>query len=130
ERLLTGASENGPRPSPLPPVTITPAATGMQLVRFSLPVPDGALTNGSGLDAVQDRNTFPVGLRPLTWHGTNSRFVRRALVTFPFRFPDQRPVRFEFRAAAAATAGATASVPRIRIEGETLLVNGVDGPSV
>src|SRR5205823_1976551 len=70
-------------------VTVKPAAAGRQLVRLSLPLPAGTLTEGQGLTASDGPVQIPTGLRVLTWHPAKNqqpRSVRRALVTFPYLF--------------------------------------------
>jgi len=72
-------------------VHVTPAAIGRQLVRFSVPLPPGYLTEGMGLRPHCGGSGSPAAVRVLTWHPATStmpRSARRALVTFPFTFPD------------------------------------------
>ncbi len=81
--------------------TVKPAAAGPQLVRASLPFPQG-LIGSNDIASVATRNggAQPVGLRVLSWHPTsigNPPSVRRALVTFPHHFADGNPVRFTLR---------------------------------
>ena len=75
-------------------MTIEPAAEGMQLVRTSLPFPKGTLKTDQSI-VVKDGDTeIPVAVRPLTFYGGDAKpgLVRRAMVTFPYRFADGRPL--------------------------------------
>jgi len=91
-------------------VVVTPAATGRQLVRTSLPLPRGFLREGHALEVRRemrgraDDESHPVRaeVRPLSWHtATNGELqsVRRALVTFPCSFRTAQPMRFTLRPA-------------------------------
>ena len=72
----------------LPAFTVTPAAAGRQLVRGSIPFAAGTFPAQLGL-AVRcgDQELVP-DVRPLTFHPGRPASVRRAIVTFPFDFPD------------------------------------------
>ncbi len=78
--------------------TVTPAATGDQIVRTSLPLRRGFLrTNRTLIVKAEDGNFERPGVRVLSWHAavkSEPRTARRALVTFPHRFADLRPVEF------------------------------------
>ncbi len=81
--------------------TVTPAASGRQLVRFSLALPKGLMAEGQTLVATAGRKQVVPGVRVLTWHPaapTGPKFARRALVTFPFEFAGSAPVQFTFKA--------------------------------
>ena len=114
--------------------TVAPAATNEQLVRLSLPFPPGALMENQSLEAIQAGRVLPVAVRALSWHATTSgaRFVRRALVTFPFRFADLRPVQFSFRASESGRAPAVSANPRVtlKLDEEALRLNYEDGPTL
>lgn len=84
---------------------VVPAAKGLQLVRLSLPLPNGFLSESQGLKLESPSDGFTSSrppaivpaVRPLSWHPAtqaSKRSVRRALVTFPYYFKDIRPVRF------------------------------------
>lgn len=72
-------------------------------MRVSLPLPRGFLeTNRALVVAGPDGAFRRAGLRVLSWHptaGEASRTARRTLVTFPWDFPDLRPVTFSAEAA-------------------------------
>ncbi len=78
--------------------TVTPAATGEQLVRTSLPFPPGLLaTNASLRVRPLDGSARDAALRALSHHPASSNHpvsLRRGLVTFPYRFADLNPVTF------------------------------------
>ncbi|MGE3310010.1 MAG: dienelactone hydrolase family protein [Limisphaerales bacterium] len=88
--------------------TITPAASGDQFVRTSLPFPPALLQTNASIrvrtqaetrTAPSQSTDNPAALRILsTHHGTDATppvpTVRRALVSFVHRFPDLQPVRF------------------------------------
>src|SRR5262249_2359386 len=114
--------------------TVVPAATNEQLIRLSLPLPLGALLEDQSLEAIQAGRVLPVAVRALSWHGatSGSRFVRRAVVTFPFRFADLRPVQFSVRASKSGHAPAVWANPRVtlKLDEETLRLNYEDGPTL
>jgi hypothetical protein len=81
--------------------TVTPAATGEQVVRRSLPLPRGFLHTNQAVLVRAGQVMEPVGLRVLSWYpATNaeSRTARRALVTFCHRFANSQPVAFTLEA--------------------------------
>ncbi len=81
-------------------ITITPAATGEQLVRTSLPLPRGLLREGQQFVATDGRRKVAAAVRPLSWHPVTNdepKSVRRALVTFPYKFATTAPVTFSLR---------------------------------
>ncbi len=80
--------------------TVTPASTGQQFVRSSLPLPRGLLTDGQTLVADDGHDRLPVAVRILSWHPQKqgeARSARRGLVTFPYSFKTTAPVLFTFR---------------------------------
>ncbi len=81
--------------------TLTPAATGEQVVRRSLPLPRGFLHTNQALIVRAGQVIEPAGLRVLCWYpATNAepRTARRALVTFCHRFANSQPVAFTLEA--------------------------------
>lgn len=122
--------------APLPRFRVTPAAEGLQMVRVSLPFVPGALAADTALtvraagtpaDAAQ-----AVGLRVLTHHPGNTRWVRRAVVSFPFAFEDMAPQAFIISAdpaPAAAKHGNMLRVGDMRLEfnGATVTLHHDDG---
>jgi hypothetical protein len=83
--------------------TVTPAATGPQIVRRSLPFEPGLLATNRALRVSDGRREVEAGVRVLTWHPAidgREPSVRRALVTFVHEFRDLEPVRFVARPAA------------------------------
>ena len=79
---------------------VTPAATGQQLVRSSLPFAKGKLPQGWSLVARSNAGDTPVGVRPLSWYpqSTTKRSVRRAIVSFPHEFTTDQPANFHLEA--------------------------------
>lgn len=111
--------------------TVTPAAPGLQLVRVSLPFPAGMVREGQGLAASDGQQEVKTGLRVLTWHpatGSGPRTARRALVTFPYRFAGEGPVRFTLRAAPAPAEEPPRLPVAVHLDGETLTVACRGGP--
>ncbi|MBI2842244.1 MAG: hypothetical protein HYX78_02475 [Armatimonadetes bacterium] len=114
--------------------SVTPAAEGVQLVRTSLPLPKGAVTEGRTIEASDGSRKQSVGFRPLTWHpaGRNEpRSVRRAIVTFPYDFHSKRPVRFTLSGAKIKARGSDARQPvEVKCDGKTVSLSYRNGPSV
>ncbi len=81
-------------------VNVTPSATGDQIVRYSIPFPWGFAGENESL-AVSDGNSeTDTGFRPLTFYPTRENqpsSVRRGILTFPYNFPDMKPIRFSIR---------------------------------
>ncbi|MBM3459406.1 MAG: hypothetical protein FJX77_12855, partial [Armatimonadetes bacterium] len=114
-------------------VTVKPAASGQQLVRASLPMPEGMLREGQTLVASGGAREVEAGVRVLTWHpvkGEGPRSARRALATFPYSFANGGPDRFVLKAAPAVTEKAPRLPVEVRLEGETLVVTHRDGPTL
>ncbi len=80
--------------------TVTPAATGEQTVRVSLPLPRGLLRDGGGLAIEGGGTKQHPGLRVLGRYsdeGPHAGSARRALLTFVHDFANREPVEFEAR---------------------------------
>lgn len=79
-------------------ITVTPAATGRQLIRVSLPLPVDMVLEGQTVMASDGQETIPAAVRALTWHPVadtqKAKSVRRALVTFPYTFTSIDAVLF------------------------------------
>jgi len=77
---------------------VSPASKGEQLVRVSLPMNPGLLgPEQSVIVEAAGQPALPVGLRVISWYpetANRRRSARRALVTFPWQFPDLNPVEF------------------------------------
>lgn len=92
-------------PAALPSFTVdAPAGAQPQLVRTSLPFPPGALAEGLGVAAVRNGQTIPCDLRVLTYHPGKPRWVRRAMVTFPYTFTESGTTSFTLTRTAAPEA--------------------------
>ena len=114
-------------------VAITPAASGRQLVRVSLPLPRGLLREKERLEAVVGRRVFPVGLRVLTWHpvtGAEPLSARRALVTFPYTFSKRQPETFALRPRPARKEAGPRLPVTVATDGSRVVVRYADGPTV
>lgn len=114
-------------------VRVSPRVVGMQLVRFSLPLPPGLLPEGQTLVADSEGNVFTPAVRVLTWHPTNpggAKSARRAMVTFPFEFRDPAPVQFTFKPGTAKAARAIHQAVKFQIEGESLGLDCTGGPTL
>lgn len=107
-------------------VRFTPAAPGWQLVRFALPLPEGMLPPGGALQADDGRRQLAVACRPLTRH-PGGKWVRRALVTFPYRFAGRRPVAFTFLAAARPPRAAPFPVA-VSVQADQVSIAYAQGP--
>ena len=97
--LLTAPGVPGSdQPRPGVSFTVSPAATGLQVVRVSLPLPPGFLGSNQLCSATAaGSQAEPAALRVLSWHSaanSTSRTARRALVTFRHRFANTNPVAF------------------------------------
>lgn len=82
-------------------LTVSPKTAGDQLLRFALPCPRGWLHDGETIQASCTQTGYGVPdlacVRPLTWYparGTESRCVRRAMVTFIHTFAAVGPIKF------------------------------------
>ncbi len=92
----------------LPEFDISPHATGIELVRLSLPFAPGALPQGMGLVVHCEGRDVEPDVRSLTVHPGQPVSVRRGMVTFPFDFSELRPyhLTFSLRTASPVTAAA------------------------
>lgn len=114
-------------------VTITPAGSGRQLARFSVPLPNGFLKQGLGLTARKGAEKIFTVIRPLTWHPSTSgkpRFVRAAMVTFPFESKNADPVTYSLTAEEAPMIKAPPLPATIECEGSTVRISYADGPPI
>ena len=124
-------AEETPLPGDRVEVRVTPVASGLQLVRTSLPLPEGMLREGQGLAASDGQREMETGVRVLTWHPAKGpRSARRALVTFPYRFTGEGAVRFTLRAAPAPAEASPRLPVEVKLDGEALTVVYRDGPTL
>lgn len=98
----------------------TPAATGRQLVRTTLPFPDGLLPRGQHLAVSDGRQTIAVAVRAVGRHGSSAdaSTVRSALITFPYDFETLRSVRFSVVRAAKPPQRPTNSLTTVARHGD------------
>lgn len=78
----------------LPSFTVTPAKTGEQIVRVSLPFAPAALPKGMGIVATGDKTAVLCDVRALSYHPGQPQSVRRALVTLVYEFTSLEPMTF------------------------------------
>jgi hypothetical protein len=114
---------------------VTPAATGKQVVRTSLPLPRGFLrTNQLSLVVkTAGLGSERVGLRVLSWHPSTTaepRTARRALVTFLHNFADTKPVAFTLETARPESRKPVHFPVTVRSDGETFHFVWKDGRKV
>jgi hypothetical protein len=107
-------------------ICITPAATGRQLVRQSLPLPVGFLQEGQSLLVSDGKHSLPASVRVLTRHPKDGS-ARRAMVTFVYTFESTAPVRFQLTAAPEESRSSLAFPVTVRISGERLTIAYEDG---
>ncbi|QEG33215.1 dienelactone hydrolase family protein [Bythopirellula goksoeyrii] len=76
--------------------SVTPAASGRQLVRASIPFRSGILSQTEQVFAEDGSEQTPVAVRPLGFHidSTGEKTVRQAMVTFPYNFLQPSPTVF------------------------------------
>ena len=111
-------------------LTVAPAVAGEQLVRTSVPLPRGFLSTNQALLVRSGQGPDPVGLRVLSWYtATNAeaRTARRALVTFPHRFADLKPVKFTLETTKAKREKPGAFPVMMLASGESLRLVWTDG---
>ena len=135
-RFLCGPAvmaEELPQSPAVAEFSLRPSATGQQLVRVSLPLRPGQLAAGQAVNVRRGNQTLAAAIRPLTFHAneTEPRFVRRALVTFPFYFEDEREVFFALHPATTPAPGPSAESPpsaiRVELEAGDWVLTGSDG---
>jgi len=78
----------------LPSFAVTPSADGKQLVRVSLPFAPGVFPADLGLEVSDGDEMIVPDVRPLTYHPGRPAFVRRAILTFVYDFPDTQSRQF------------------------------------
>jgi len=103
-------------------VSVTPAATGSQLVRISLPFPEGLVLENQSL-LVSDGQI--AALRPLTWHPVTEdqpRSVRRGIVTFPYTFQNDTPVQFTFQPTQSVSETLPSLLVDVEVDDETITI--------
>ena len=110
--------------------TVSPASIGKQLVRTSLPLPRGFLSTNQTLIVRAGHGPESVGLRVLSWHPVTNvepRTARRALVTFPYRFADLKPVMFTLETTKAHSERTRNLAVTLLAKGESFQLVWTDG---
>jgi len=103
------------------------------MVRVSLPLPRGLVSEGQGLTVSDNRGHTPAALRPLTWHPPGpdgQRWIRRGLVTLIHAFADLSPVAFELTGAEASLAKPADFPATVEPQGDALVIRYAEGPSL
>lgn len=112
-------------------ITITPSATGEQIVRASLPFSKGFILEGQTIQIFDGKSEKTVALRPLTWHPAKTgepRSARRGMVTFTYVFQNDKPVNFHLKPVIEVEKSPYLPVD-IAVEGENVRIaykNGFD----
>ncbi len=81
--------------APLPDFAVIPASTGLQMVRVSVPFPPGALHSDLTVRIPSAKGEITPDIRVLTFHPGTPKYVRRAILTFPYEFETKKPVSFQ-----------------------------------
>ncbi len=120
--ILVGSgvcAQEEPDLAPILGFTVTPAATGRQIVRTSIPLRPGALKAGQDVVIDDGRSKIPAAIRPLTWHAgeAGDGSIRRAMVTFPCTFPDQQAVGLRVYKTSQQLASRLPPPLEVRLEG-------------
>lgn len=119
--VLCGTLARADEPAGAGDFRVTPAATGLQLVRASIPLPPGFPREGDGA-IVRAPGERPVsaGLRIISTHPTEPPSARRALVTFPWVFADRSAVTFRLEPDPASVRQAPGLREAISLDGELI----------
>lgn len=113
--------------------TVTPDASGQQLVRSSLPFPSGTLRKDCGLIVSDGQRELRAAVRALTWHpqvASQRPSVRRAIVSFPYAFSDRTPVRFQLKSVEVAGAREAAFPVEVKLDGTAIRITYRNGPTL
>ncbi|MSU33803.1 MAG: hypothetical protein EXS36_01580 [Pedosphaera sp.] len=113
--------------------TVTPSATGEQIVRTSMPLPRGFLRESQQCVVTDGRRKITAAVRSLSWHPVANgepKFVRRALVSFTCSFPNTGPVKFSLRSVAAGRSTARALPVTAALQGESVTLTWRKGDRV
>lgn len=125
-----GASAQAPPKAEALQFSVTPAATGAQVVRVSLPFPKGFLPEGMSLSVIGGGKAISPAVRPLTYHPSKpgeARSVRRALVTFPYSFNSTAAARFEARPRKTSNPAASKLPVSVTVTGNSVTLRYADG---
>ncbi|MCE9591912.1 MAG: hypothetical protein K8S99_15475 [Planctomycetes bacterium] len=130
-----GVTESAPPPRRAPAIngllamTVTPAAAGTQMVRLSVPMPEGLLRDGGDMSVSAGGEPVAVSVRALTWYPVAkgaAPSARRAMVTFPYTFKNLEPVQFVLQPAEKAP-GRPGGFPAVTVDGDTVNIGYRDG---
>ena len=87
----------------LPTFRVSPERPGKQLVRVSLPFPEGSFPAGARPAVRSGETELAPDTRVLSFHPVFPRCVRRAIVTFPWEFSGTEEIVFSLRLELPAT---------------------------
>ena len=115
-------------------VTVTPSVTGEQLIRSSLPLPQGFLHEGQTLSIRSETlgrsgwrlHTVVAGVRALSWYPVTNgepKSVRRALVTFPASFRTTEAEKLLLQPVASKKSRKRSLPVTVEIKGEAVALN-------
>lgn len=102
-------------------IRISPAASGQQLVRQSMPLPAGFLREGQSLLVSDGQHHVPASVRALTQHPRDGS-VRRAMLTFVYTFESTEPVRFTLTPVAEKSTNRLPFPATVRVRGEKVTI--------
>jgi len=113
--------------------SVKPATVGSQLIRTSLPLPQGLLYEGQALvvSDVEGRK-IPAAVQILTHYGAarESSSARRAIVTFPYTFAQLGPVSFTLLRSGAPSPSSPLPVQVVMNDRGGLAIHYVNGPTL
>ena len=111
---------------------IASSVPGQQLVRASVALPRGLVKEGDTLVASEGSQSITTALRILSWHPAvegESKSARRALVTFPYKFPSTEKIPFRFKSAVRPSGETNRFPAEIRVTEEEITIVYRDGSS-
>lgn len=114
---------------PLLEFSVVPAKTGRQLVRASLPFPEGVVRPGMELVVDDGRRQINAVLRVLGWYPnqTVQRSARIGLVTFPYEFVSLKSVSLRLISSESTKISAPPTAVSVRLEDGAWLIEYVEG---
>lgn len=111
---------------------VTPAASGQQLVRTSLPFPKEFVHDGDAIALVSGEAKIDCSFRPLTHHpgsAAKPKSVRRGIVTFSYVFDSTEPVRFDVVLVKGAKRADPDLPVTVDVHGDNVSVKYAGGPN-
>ena len=111
-------------------ITVKPSGIGRQLVRTSIPFPKGFAFHNCGINVYDGDKLTTADLRPLTWHPADDnerKSIRRGIITFPYEFLDDSPVKFSIHPADGIENTLPSLPMNIEIKDDKIIVLYSDG---